>query len=73
MIASRPADDCGRLQVEALTAGGVKVCPVRLVRRLDFVNGLPEGLAAGEWNPVGKAAKEAEALWEWVRTKIYPR
>jgi chromosome partitioning protein len=58
--------------VEALTAGGVRVCPVKLVRRLDFVNGLPEGMAAFEWNSKGKASKEAETLWEWVRTKVNP-
>src|SRR3954464_5362174 len=43
--------------VEALTASGVRVCPVKLVRRLDFVNGLPEGMAAFEWNSKGKASK----------------
>jgi chromosome partitioning protein len=52
--------------VTALQEAGVSVAPVRLVRRLDFVNGLPAGQAAIEWQPKGKAAAEATALWLWV-------
>jgi len=72
MNAVPPASKITEEAVDALAAGGVQVCPIRLVRRLDFVNGLPEGLAAGEWNPKGKAAKEAIELWEWVKEKITP-
>lgn len=66
MNAVPPSSKITEEAVEALTAGEMKVCPVRLVRRLDYVNGLPEGLAAFEWNPKGKAAKEVRKLWEWV-------
>jgi chromosome partitioning protein len=52
--------------VAALQEAGVLVSPVRLVRRLDFVNGLPAGQAAIEWHEKGKAAGEATALWMWA-------
>jgi chromosome partitioning protein len=56
--------------VAVLITAGVQVAPIRLVRRLDFVNGLPAGLAAVEWQPNGKAAQEITRLWEWTRQKI---
>ena len=52
--------------VSVLNDAGVKVAPVRLVRRLDYVNGLPAGQSALEWHPGGKAAQEAATLWQWV-------
>ena len=56
--------------VAVLINAGVQVAPIRLVRRLDFVNGLPAGQAAVEWHPNGKAARETSQLWEWTRAKI---
>ena len=56
--------------VVVLTDAGVRVAPVRIVRRLDFVNGLPAGQAAIEWHPSGKAAKEASTLWEWACQQV---
>ena len=53
-----------------LISAGVQVAPIRLVRRLDFVNGLPAGQAAVEWHPNGKAARETSELWEWTSAKI---
>ncbi len=56
--------------VSALAEAGMRVAPVRIIRRLDFVNGLPAGQAAVEWHPAGKAAKEAAELWEWARLLV---
>src|SRR3954453_6670190 len=53
-----------------LTKAGVRVAPVRLVRRLDFVNGLPAGQSATEWHPHSKAAQEVEGLWQWVSGQV---
>ena len=52
--------------VAALAFAGVQVSPVRLIRRLDFVSGLPAGQSAVEWRPTGKAAAEVTCLWEWA-------
>ena len=52
--------------VAVLSGAGVQVSPVRLVRRLDYVNGLPAGQSAVEWHPSGKAVQEAVLLWQWV-------
>jgi len=56
--------------VAVLATAGVRVAPVRLVRRLDFVSGLPAGQTAIEWHPQGKASLEAQELWEWVRQLV---
>ena len=56
--------------VAALSGAGVRVAPVRLVRRLDDVNGLPAGQSAIEWHPQGKAAQETTALWEWTSQQV---
>ena len=48
--------------VSVLTGAGVRVAPIRIVRRLDFVNGLPAGQAAIEWQRSGKAALETSRL-----------
>jgi chromosome partitioning protein len=70
MNAVPPTSKITEEAVSVLTTAGVRVSPVRLVRRLDFVNGLPLGQAAIEWQPLGKAAKEAEQLWEWVSQQV---
>ena len=49
-----------------LAEAGVKVCPVRLHQRAAFYNGLGAGRASTEWEPSGKAATEASALWAWL-------
>ena len=67
MNAVPPTSKITEEAVAVLTGGGVHVAPVRLVRRLDFVSGLPAGQSAVEWHPQSKAALEATALWEWAR------
>ncbi|MBV8477063.1 MAG: hypothetical protein JOZ36_10385 [Acidobacteria bacterium] len=46
------------------------MAPARLVRRLDFVNGLPAGQSAIEWNPKSKAAGEVVELWQWASQQV---
>jgi chromosome partitioning protein len=70
MNAIPPTSKITEEAVAVLITAGVQVSPIRLVRRLDFVNGLPAGLAAVEWHPSGKAAHEITRLWEWTREKI---
>ena len=70
MNAIPPTSKITEEAVAVLQAAGVQVAPVRLVRRLDFVNGLPEGQGAVEWHPHGKAAQEITRLWEWTAAKI---
>jgi chromosome partitioning protein len=67
MNAVPPTSKITEEAVGVLTSAGVKVAPVRLVRRLDLVNGLPLGQSAVEWDAKGKAAEETRQLWEWVR------
>jgi chromosome partitioning protein len=56
--------------ISALAEAGVQVAPARLVRRLDFVNGLPAGQSAIEWNPKSKAAEEVRELWQWACQQV---
>ena len=52
--------------VRYLDAAGIEICPVRLHQRADFYNGLGAGNSSVEWEPAGKAAAEAIALWKWA-------
>jgi chromosome partitioning protein len=70
MNAIPPTSKITEEAIGVLTGAGVRVAPVRLVRRLDFVNGLPMGQAALEWEEKGKAAAETRALWEWARQLV---
>jgi hypothetical protein len=66
MNAVPPSSSIAEEAISVLAQAGVRVAPVRLIRRLDFVNGLPAGQAAVEWRPSSKAASEATGLWQWV-------
>jgi chromosome partitioning protein len=70
MNAIPPTSKITEEAVGVLAAAGVKIAPARLVRRLDFVNGLPIGQSAVEWEEKGKAAKETRELWECVRRLV---
>jgi chromosome partitioning protein len=52
--------------IRYLDDAGIEVCPVRLHQRADFYNGLGAGNSSIEWEPTGKAAAEATALWKWA-------
>jgi chromosome partitioning protein len=70
MNAVPPTSRITQEAVEVLQRANVRVCPIRLVRRLDYVNGLPLGQAAVEWEQTGKAAGETGLLWEWVSQQL---
>lgn len=59
-----------RLMTRALEEAGVKVCPVSLGDRVTFVNALPEGKTATEYEPNGAAALEVNKLWKWLSREI---
>jgi chromosome partitioning protein len=70
MNAAPPTSKITEEAVTVLSSAGVRIAPVRLIRRMDFVSGLPAGQAAVEWHPTGKAALETQALWQWVRQLV---
>ena len=70
MNAVPPTSKITEEAIAALTEAGVRVAPARLVRRLDFINGLPVGQAAIEWNPKSKAAGEVVELWQWASQQV---
>ena len=59
------------LQAErALTAQQVETCQVRLGRRVAFARALVSGLAAQEFQPSSKAAREVERLHSFVLERL---
>ncbi len=50
----------------ALRGLDINVCPKYLTQRNAFMNSLTVGLVAQEYEPNGKAAKEAEEVFKWV-------
>lgn len=49
---------------------GLKVCPISFGERAAFHRSSATGEVASEADSEGKAAGEAEALWQWVRRQI---
>ncbi len=49
---------------------GLKMCPVTLGDRADFHRSSANGETAGELDPSGKAAKEIDKLWKWLKKKL---
>ena len=49
---------------------GLKMCPVTLGDRADFHRSSAKGETASELDAEGKAAKEIEKLWKWLRKKL---
>jgi chromosome partitioning protein len=63
----------GSLTTEALDAldgYDVIVCPESLGQRSSFIHSLTAGLAAQEYEPRGKAAREVERLMKWTLTQL---
>ena len=53
---------------EAAVQGyGLKLVPHKFMTRADFAYSMSSGLSATEFEPKGKAAEEARALFAWVR------
>lgn len=49
---------------------GLKVCPVSFADRAAFHHSTAAGKVAGEADPNGKAAAEADALWQWACEQV---
>ncbi|MDE2561356.1 MAG: ParA family protein [Sphingomonadales bacterium] len=49
---------------------GLAMCPVSFGDRAAFHRSSAKGEVAQEIDPEGKAAKEVEALWKWVRKQL---
>ena len=54
---------------EALMDAGVVVAPV-LHQRVGHAYAVAEGLTAAEREPGSKAAREVEALWQWLHRQL---
>lgn len=54
----------------AVAAYALQLAPVSFYTRADFSYAMSSGLTAGEYDPAGKAAGEAAALFDWIRTQI---
>lgn len=49
---------------------GLKICSVELGDRAAFHRSSAKGETAAELDPDGKAAKEVDKLWKWLRKKL---
>lgn len=49
---------------------GLQVCPVHFGERGSFHHYSAAGAVAGEMDPEGKAAAEADALWRWAKDQL---
>ena len=49
---------------------GVEVAPIRICERKAYARAYVQGKAVCEFEKNGKAAKEIEALWRWIREKM---
>lgn len=50
----------------AVTAYGLKLAPVRVATRTAFAYAMSSGQTASEYEPKGKAADEAGAVYQWI-------
>ncbi|MEJ2410514.1 MAG: ParA family protein [Novosphingobium sp.] len=58
-------------ETAGLVAGhGLEVCPVHFGERAAFHRASASGEVASEVEPEGKAAGEADALWDWVSDRL---
>ena len=49
---------------------GLSICPIMLGERADFHRSSAKGETAAEADPQGKAAREVDKLWKWLRKKL---
>lgn len=49
---------------------GERLCPVSIVQRAALSHALISGSAVHEFEPSGKAAKEIDRLWRWVKSEL---
>lgn len=55
---------------EVVEGMGAKVSPVVICQRAAYGHSIIAGQSAQEFEPDGKAAEEAHALWQWVRGEL---
>lgn len=55
---------------EVVEGMGAKVSPVVICQRAAYGHSIIAGQTAQEFEPEGKAAEEAHALWQWVRSEL---
>lgn len=56
--------------VEALKIHGLPVCPLPAVDRASYKDAYAYGEGVIEFEPGGKAAKETQAIWQWLVKKM---
>lgn len=49
---------------------GLDICPIELGERADFHRSSAKGETANELSPDGKAAKEIDKLWKWLKKSL---
>jgi chromosome partitioning protein len=54
----------------AVQAYGLQLAPVRIATRAAFAYAMSQGLTATEFEPSGKAADEAEAVYRWISETV---
>lgn len=55
---------------EAISGYGMPLVPVRFHSRADYAYAMTDGLTAPEYDPTGKAAEEAVALFLWLSGEL---
>lgn len=73
LMAGPPKAPVMYAEAEELIQGtfGLTVAPVRLHERAAFHHSTAGGQDALQWEPDGKAAAEARALWAWTREQLH--
>ncbi|KQQ17578.1 hypothetical protein ASF56_22930 [Methylobacterium sp. Leaf122] len=70
MLAQVPTGSNARRMIEegeaAIQAYGLQLAPVRIATRAAFAYAMSQGITATEFEPSGKAADEAEAVYQWI-------
>ena len=61
-----PRSNIGKEAAAGLTVQGVQVVPHQLTHRAAFTHGVIDGRTAQEFEPLGKAADEVQALYMWL-------
>jgi chromosome partitioning protein len=56
--------------IAAISSYGAPVCPVQIAMRAAFYHCLVAGQVAQEYEPMGKAAEEAHALYIWAKKQL---
>ena len=65
-----PRGSLGEEAKLAVAGYGVEIAPVSLGQRAAFQHALTAGLAAQEYEPSGKAAKEVTQLYKWICRQV---